>query len=414
MKKWMCGLLCACFALTLCGCGFVEGLLSGEGTGGFPSIFQKDPVLVCEPVDFGSKPQVEPNVFQEFYIWSNGKVTKKGSYYYISNEKTVDQYVEMLEENGFTLVEKDTDPYLCAYLWKLRSDRVPDAQNADGWKGAHIVIEGFTDGKFFFEVSPDLVSKDLGLRVGGGSVDIYQAGPSAGAGLYQMGDGSFETTDGRLTAKIGTATVIRDGKTLQGESHYHLNKSEWLMVNGYHRNEDFFFAVDPDYTMAGDCHWMQDFWGARYYFTDDPSSTIMDSGHGSNPYFLIRQGDDRYGPSQTGSRFETVLVRVMYYEEDVAAVYYVYAKMRTGEPSEIEALCAVDMKPQEKEASSSSSGKVNSSSSCNACSGSGRCGMCGGSGKVNRWVGDSYILQDCTGAFCSGGRCNQCGGTGKD
>lgn len=55
------------------------------------------------------------------------------------------------------------------------------------------------------------------------------------------------------------------------------------------------------------------------------------------------------GPLVSGkNKFEEVTVRVMYYEEGVEAVYYIYAKT-SGTPSEIEVLCAVSLEAEEEE-----------------------------------------------------------------
>lgn len=392
------------------------------------NIFASEPILLCEEVDVSSYVPTDPHVFQSLHTWSGGMARtddvpnetikmEKNLVKYESSESVIDAYVAMLTENGFTLVEKDPDPYLCDYRWKLYCHKAEDAAVLKSWSGAHIAIEGYDDGDFYFHYSGDLVMRDLGLRMDGESVDLFKAGPSAGCGLLYMSDKSFITTDGRLSTKLGKAAVYRDGKLLEGNSYRDVNKSEWLMVNDYYRNEDFIFAVDAEYTVSGDYYWLYQFMNGTYYFSDDPYSSLILHGHGDNPYFLMKTNGYRHGPNPFGCKYESLFIRVLHYEEDVAAVYYVYAKLADGnDPAEIEALCAVDMTPKKTEDDNSkgnSSGNASSQRTCSACGGDGRCNMCGGSGRVNRWTGDSYVMQSCTGAFCSGGSCNQCGGDGK-
>ncbi len=387
---------------------------------------KSEPERLCEEIDVNSLAKVEGNVFQSLYKWSDGRAktdieptsdyeTDRYLVTYQSNEALIDQYVAMLTENGFTLVEKNTDSYICDYRWKLWCDSAPDARILRGYTDTHIAIEGYEDGSFYFYFSGDLEMQNLGLRMDGDHVNIYETGPSAGAGLDRLKDGSFQTTDGRLTASMGTATVIRDGAVLNGKAHYFGNTNDWVYVDDYYRNEDFFFAVKADYSMSGDYYWLHDFRGS-YSKLNGTAMDVVIFNNSSVPLFILTTDGKRCGTSTLSFQYESLFVRVMYFEEDVVAVYYVYAKVNGAEPAEIEALFAVDMTPQKQETSSSSgsSNSDRSESTCSACSGDGRCNMCGGSGRVNRWVGDSYVLQNCTGVFCSGGRCNQCGGDGKN
>lgn len=422
--------ICILLAITMCllsGCfADLPGITFPTGFGDlFPSA---EPTLICQEQNVNSFIPAQKNVFQSLHKWSCGKAitdyvpfesADRDEYLtsYETNEAVIDQYVAMLTQNGFTLIEKNPDPYLCDYSWKLRCDTAPHAQILNGYSDAHIVIEGFDDGEFYFTYSGDLSMRDLGLRLDGKNVNVFQAGLSAGAGLYRMPDGSFKTTDGRLSASIGSADVIRDGQHLTGETHYRVNKNEWLHVDEFYRNEDFFFAVAAEYTMTGDYYWLHDFKSDGYQFLDDPASNVMTFNNATVPLFLMSADGKRCGPLPFSSRFESIFVRVMHYEEDVATVYYIYAKLNDSTPSELEALCAVSMVPEPEKDDTQSSGGISSGNngrSCSACGGDGRCNMCGGSGTKNTWTGDSYVLQSCTGAFCSGGSCNQCGGDGKN
>lgn len=415
MKRIIYLFLTITLILNLVGCGSV-------GSFGAPLM---DPVLVCKKADIDELKSVPKNVFQSLHNYAGNKATCKNfpsqkvdtAYFlvqYKTTEDVIDKYVKMLTQNGFTLLEKDDDPYLADCEWRLRCDNDKEAYPlADYDDNCHLEITGYSSGQFFVKYSGELLMQDLGIRIDGKNVDVFNAGKSAAAGLYRMPDGSYETSDGRLNAKIGTATVIRDGKRLEAEAHYNLNKSEWLIVNEYHRNEDFFFALDPEYTVQGDYYWCSSFVEGRYSFVDGDADKVMNNGHGENPFFLMAANNYRYGPTQSDNRFESLFVRVMYYEEEVEAVYYVYAKLKDSTPSELEALCTVILKPEEKAEENNGGTTVQSKKECSACFGDGKCNMCGGSGTKRKWTGDSYIIQDCTGAFCNNGRCNQCGGDGK-
>lgn len=409
-----------------CSLALVLVLFVLSGCVGGPGMLGINTVLVCEKVDIDELTVVPTNVFQSLHNYAGAEATAKNipsqnvdtAYFliqYKATEEVIDSYVGMLSQNGFTIIEKDDNPYLADCLWRLRCDKCDDAYPlADYDDNCHIDITGYSGGKFFVKYSGDLRMQDLGFRIDGNDVDVYGVGKSAKAGLYRLPDGSYETTDGRLKAKLGTATVIRDGKKLNAQAHYKLNKSEWLMVNEYHRNEDFFFAVDPEYTVQGDYYWLSSFVEGRYSFSDGDADSVMNNGHGENPFFLMSANNYRYGPTQTDNRFESLFVRVMYYEEDKEAVYYVYAKFKDSQPSELEALCAISLKPEvEEEETKSGGSSIFDKKECSACFGDGKCNTCNGSGIKRKWTGDSYITQDCTGAFCNNGRCNQCGGDGE-
>lgn len=416
MKRILCCLFACMLVLNLVGCG-------GASLFGTPLM---EPVLVCKKVDAEDIKNIPDNVFQSLHnyagdmaICKNFPSQKVDTAYFLVQYKTtenvIDKYVKMLTQNGFTLIEKDDDPYLSDCKWSLRCDTAKDAYPlADYDDNCHLEIEGYSSGKFFVKYSGDLLMQDLGFRIDGNHIDVFGLGKSATAGLYIMPDGSFQTSDGRLNAQLNKATVIRDGKKLKADAHYNLNNSEWLMVNEYHRNEDFFFAVDPEYTVQGDYYWCSSFVEGRYSFVDGDADRVMDNGHGENPFFVVAANNHRYGPTQTDNRFESLFVRVMYYKEDETAVYYVYAKLKDSEPSEIEALCAISLKVEEAEEEKQSGGSsIFDKDECGACFGDGKCNTCGGSGTKRTWTGDSYITQDCTGAFCNNGRCNQCGGDGE-
>ena len=202
--------------------------------------------------------------------------------------------------------------------------------------------------EYTFFYSSDLTQYDLGLRKDGSVEEVTVKGPSAGAGLYRSTDGVYTTTDGRLSASMNKATIIRDGKKDICVARSEIkNGREWLWVEDYYRNEAICFGVLQDYTVAGDIYQLHDLKREKYY--NDDSKSVYNYKWGDQPLFEMTVDNKFTGPLVTSkNEFEEVTVRVMYYEEGVEAVYYIYAKTK-GTPSEIEVLCAVGLNVEEAE-----------------------------------------------------------------
>lgn len=319
--------------------------------------------LVEPEMDVSGLENVPDNAFQSLNDWSYWEAYTYADYYKDTEDLTevtlqfsctkplMDQYVAMLQENGFELVYYDPDAYFSDYKWQLKfigTPRVPGYGTTSDGETYHLEIEGYENGKYFMDYTTEIQMLDLGLRVDGVPSGINQYGASAGAGLYRLTDGSFQTTDGRLTASVGTAMVIRDGRAAEAEATRVANKdNEWLYVTGYHRNEDFFYAVPANYAMQGDIYTFSDFIKNDSLMPDeyDSASTIISRGRGRDPFFLLTLDGERSWPRvHEQNQFDCLLVRTMYYKKNDAAVYYVYARMSRTEPEEIEALCAVSLK----------------------------------------------------------------------
>lgn len=319
--------------------------------------------LVEPEMDVSDLQKVPDKAFQSLNDWSYWEAYTYADYYkdakglpevvleFSCTKKLMDQYVAMLQENGFELVYYDPDAYFSDYKWQLKYTAVPRipgyGTTSDG-ENYHLEIEGYENGKYYLRYTTEIEMKDLGLRVDSTSAGINQYGTSAVAGLKRLSDGSFQTTDGRLTASVGTAMVIRDGRATTAEAKRVNNaNNEWLYVTGYHRNEDFFYAVPANYAMQGDIYTFNDFIKNDYLTMDEyyTADGLMTLSRGREPFFLLTFDGERYQPRvHENNRFDCVLVRTMYYKKNDAAVYYVYARMNRTEPEEIEALCAVSLK----------------------------------------------------------------------
>lgn len=267
-------------------------------------------------------------------------------------------------------------------------------------------------------IPDDLTQVDLGLRLSGGNVSTgVGSGTSALAGLYKMPDGSFQTTDGRLSAQLGQATVLRDGETCSAPTEMVLEEStRELWVRDFYRSEMLYFSAPKNGVASGDLYTMQDILLTAWWGSNNSMATLRSAEDFGGYRWSLCLGAGHNGsyilPTYLDSnQFENILVRVLHYEEGVEAVYYIYAAFNT-QPRVIEALCAVDLTQAidgtDKPVSGGGSGQ------CWYCGGSGRCPTCGGSGRVTKWVPGTleYLDQNCTDCY-SPGKCRICGGSGE-
>ena len=87
---------------------------------------------------------------------------------------------------------------------------------------------------------------DLGLRQGGKKESVGIAGASAMAGLYRLPDGSYQTSDGRLTAAVGQAAVLRGGAACTGRTSSEISSSgerQTFKIEGFYRDESVSVTV---------------------------------------------------------------------------------------------------------------------------------------------------------------------------
>lgn len=314
----------------------------------------REPELVVSEIAVENKIDAPDNAVPELGAWSNGAaeadrlVDNESPYmkYDVSYE-VMKEYLQALQANGFTLVDTYENSYKGdTYLsWGFTCDAMPGAKTIEMQYDdtpCHVTIWMDDDyDEYTIEISPSLRYYDTGLRRGGSTVNEVISGPSAGAGLLRLADGSYQTTDGRLTAALGNATVIRDGKTYTCDARWMVEKEdERLWVEDYYRSEGIFFEVPKSSLMEGDVLLASDLMRERYYVTEKSG---LESYNWHTPMFAIAYNGKWRGPQLNDSDFEAVTVRVMYYQPGGEAVYYIYAKMPYAEPSEVEALVAVSL-----------------------------------------------------------------------
>ena len=266
--------------------------------------------------------------------------------YYTTEMEWIQKYVSMLQQNGYTLVDKYEGYKGGCYSWAFTCNAVPNARKFNDIfteTPCHVSIY-WTDNnryKFTMNVSPDLEVCDTGARYDGSVVDVKPQGESAGAGLVRLSDGSYQTSDGRLTAAVGTAMVIRDGTAYNTAARYALDgSSQQIWVEGYYRNEGLFIETPENYLVQGDLF--------RHYDLRRDNLNELDKGsldgfnYGGVVTF-VACGDKWVNPSYNDPYYDALTMRLMYYDKGGDAVFYVYARFKSGnEPQEVEALCAVD------------------------------------------------------------------------
>ncbi|HCT90862.1 MAG TPA: hypothetical protein DF613_05715 [Lachnospiraceae bacterium] len=204
--------------------------------------------------------------------------------------------------------------------------------------------------KIYVNIPLEMRFADLGYRYNGSRISTAYVGGSVKAGLYKCSDGTFQTTDGRLSTSLNAAQVIRDGKTYTASAAYEREgTNDILRVKGFYRNEMFLFCTPADFLAQGDIF--------RMYELESQSEYLMhnggDRGSQEDSLTAFRYSEPGvFGACHDGSyivpvrgplnRFEALTVRVMYYVPGKEAVYYIYAKY-VAAPHEIEALCAIDI-----------------------------------------------------------------------
>ena len=346
-------------ALVLTGCDLPESESSPKGSKPATTQTAAKPETVAAALDLKEIFRVPAAALPDLHWWSAEEVgyqeephvSKDGTtayYVYKTDLDTIRAYVEMLKANGFTQVGIYEGYKGSMYYWAFTCDGAEDLpmiHDAITDTDCHVYI-GWTDSsrhKFRFGVARGLTVCDTGLRRDGATVDVTPQGPSAGAALVRQVDGSYATADGRLSAAVGTATVIRDGKTYQTTSRYrNEGGKQRLWVEAYHRNESMYLQFNENYLMQDDVFRNLDIqdWNLTAL---EPGSVDAYRYDAPVNLFIFQDGMMRQ-PTWNDSYYETATLRLMYYDKGGDAVFYIYARFDNGrEPSEVEALVVVNM-----------------------------------------------------------------------
>lgn len=349
-----------CFGLAACGSNS-GGTPQPNGGGaaqpnGGGSSSQVSAGTVTQPLDLNALFAAPANAVQDFHYWTGKEILYESNphrdknpqvFYYMLDVQAMSDYATMLQKNGFTLVDFFNQS-ANAQEWALTSDRCPDAAlitSVYSKTQCHVAIRKTDDTrKFRIDVSPDLLVCDVGLRRDGSVADVRPQGASAGAGLIRLADGSYQTSDGRLTAAVGTAMVLRDGVAYNTTATFALESgNETILTGNYYRDQFIYLLHRENALMTGDIFREQDLAGSVSR-SEMQLKSVTTRTYGDKPAVLIAHGTTALLPSYTQNNYEQLTMQVMYYQPGSDAVYYVYGRFADKtEPKEVEALIAVNM-----------------------------------------------------------------------
>ncbi len=359
MKRKLLGVgMIILLSVMLCGCSNQQGSSepNKDSETGSSEVTEE---ILAEAMDLSSYAEIPDNAIQEFWRWSQGgadvvKRKDKSVNYWDYEDETADAYLKFLtKEMGLLLQETETD-----YRDKTYGFMHPDIE-AEGIsnggvlsKKYPIVYEDYRNtgrNQGYFLVNEDVFTIcDMGYRKNGEREEVKVYGDSAGAALIKTSDGVYKTDDGRLQTKLNEAMVIRDGVTSVAEAYHEIiDTEERLFVEFYYRDEGFYLEVPKYYSLTGDIYLLEDL--VQRHYPTNKRDNITDVDFEEKLTFLMSYDDAWEGPKYKGNKYKQLTVRVMYYEKNVEAVYYVYAKFADEEPTEVEALVAVDLSPKQEE-----------------------------------------------------------------
>lgn len=192
----------------------------------------------------GNKGEVEQAVNAYVSTLTNGSWNFRVNHVHSYEYKGQKFWSVTLNYTGFANVEKNRlkQQYEDSYYGDIMIYYLTDYSK---YKGYIYVAKGF-------EVT------DLGLRADGNHVSVEIPGLSSNASLIENSDGSFSTSDGRLKAYAGQASILRDGNAYSTKE-VSLNRNretgrEELLIENYYRNEGIVLGFPYSSLMTGDVY----------------------------------------------------------------------------------------------------------------------------------------------------------------
>lgn len=263
----------------------------------------------------------------------------------------------------------------------------------DGEKYALTVYYTIEYGKIegVLEWSVSLESTDLGFRAGGKIVNVAPGGKSVSTGLIRKADGTYETSDGRFSASLNEAVIIKNGRMQKGTLEYEDNSpkggdclrifdsnAKKLMCVVFPKS-----GIQKTGMLLGYNALLQEY---QFPLSGDPYG---DLGEDTEIYQYI--GTKWLTATYSDSPCKDMTFRVVYYNKaEKVAVYYIYAHFT----EETEALCVVDLSKATKYDQYNSSGIGSGSGVPSLNNGSRVCAVCKNKGKTfcNRCNGTGEII----------------------
>lgn len=377
---------------------------------------------VVKSVDLSEQFRLPENGVQDPRAWGQGEISMSEGptkmegyciYKYKMSTQLLEEYIAVLEANGFTLVD---EYHQSSFLGSYQSYGLlmKDAQDIQT-KGlmytdtpCHISI--WLDGnKWWVEVCDGVVLTDLGLRRDGSTGDPMPQGRSVESGLKLKNDKRYETADGRLKVNKGEALVLCDGEKISAQASWRRSGKKITVTVDFGEGRTATILYYEDKVQQGDVQLL---------------GTLQEE----NSTFTLQLNDSKITATQTGaSAFKNVTMRFMYINDEGEVVLYLYAEPMDGEtyPQQVEILCAINTTPEESSSSGGSGGGFtwdnddepykpdHSKLDCLTCGGDGDCNTCGGYGEVERYAGQGdTVTSKCSSCYGSG-NCRTCGGSGK-
>lgn len=299
------------------------------------------PVRVAEGVDLSYLFEKKENGVQDIRYWSEGSLQfdddplDMGSYtiYYLDCGKSdLNTYIDMLCRNGFTLVadynKRGTGISGSQFIeYALVSNDVEGLSTRSGiytkaQNHIDIWLEEYHN-CWRMEVVNGLEVCDLGIRRDGNAVAADTLGESAESGLLYQ-DGYYTTEDGRLRSGENEATIVVDGEVMTGEL-YGLEKKN--------RNEYRFYM---DGFGKGELEFS---WDKRSM--EEGSVFLNNLADEDISFALVLPNGSTRISSESYRGFSKLLLRVMHYDTEGDAVFYLYGETFSGHS--VEALMAVNL-----------------------------------------------------------------------
>ncbi len=341
---------------------------------------------------------------------------------------TITEYVNVLcNQYNFTLVGT---PYYKDYgktaffdfVLQYTGDR-PGVNNS--CQGVHsknygaVMIYGTVErkeveGYVYYEEA--LMTGDDGYRAGNSAPISVFPGDSLFTELYQLGDGSFQTGDGRLTTTLGKANILADGVSSSYNADYSILSDKNHNVVSVSSSE----GIYQSFYIPSSLKWAAGLCPSGKFIVDS-NRTVSDKGifddipqRTWDYLFAIEHNTDYIVPVRGFMGEMTGLSMRCMYVDDKVGIFYTCATFQSA-PYKIESLIAIDMDVTPTESTPDNSSSGFSSDDCTACFGSGRCSICNGSGSVRKLLAGTreWVDQSCTSCRPSGsGNCSRCGGSG--
>ena len=378
---------------------------------------------LAEPLDLEEYGKLPAYGVQDLRSWGQGEVRLTDEpldmssyriYMYKLDTELLEEYIAMMEKNGFTLVdEHHQSSFIGSYQsYGLVCDAASDVPTMEMMytdTPCHVNIWE-SNRKWRVEVCQGLEMLDMGLRRDGSVVSVLPQGESAGAGLKRASADTYKTTDGRFKTELNHAAVICNGEEAECAATWKRSGDRVTVSVTISDEISAEITYHEKEVKQGDLF--------RLGTVEEHPATVR-----------LIAGDKKITAEQTGyPNFLSATLRIMYLGEEGDVVLYLYAQPMDTKtyPESIELLCAVNTTPEEKEEQSGGGGGgINwddddepyvpdyAKPDCLTCGGDGDCNTCGGYGEVERYAGGGdTVTSKCSSCYGSG-NCRTCGGSGK-